>query len=76
MKRYSCLEKRTSLDLGLLHILPRHWIAPNDFFQRGSLEILFARLFFRVMFAGVLFQAFQPVCLATELVLGLLKEFT
>lgn len=42
---------RTSLDLCLLHVLPRHRVAPNDLLQRGSGEILLAWLFLGVVFS-------------------------
>lgn len=43
-----------SVDLALLHVLPRHRIASDDLRQRCGLKILFARLLFRTMLPRVL----------------------
>ena len=64
----------TSINLRLLHILPRHWVRLDDFWQSARLEILFTWLFLGTMLARVLLHALQVVCPPAELVLPLLKE--
>ena len=64
----------TSLDFRVLHILPRHGVAPNDLLQCRRLEVLLARLFFGVVFMRILLQTLEAVGLPSELVLGLFKE--
>lgn len=64
----------TSIDLRLLHVLPRQGVRLDDFGQRSCLEVPLARLFLRAVLSRVLLHALQVVGPPSELVLPLFEE--
>ncbi len=66
--------KRTSVYLGLLHVLSGHRIGLDNLRKGARLEVLLAGLFLSAMLARVDLHALELVCPSTKLVLPLLEE--
>ena len=67
-------DKRTSVYLRLLHILPGHGIGLDDLGEGARLEVLLAGLFLSAMLARVDFHALELVRPSAILVLPLFEE--
>src|SRR6478752_952727 len=72
----STKSRLTSVNLTLLHVLPWHGVSFDNLGEGIGLEVLLARLLFRIAFPSILFHWLELVRPPSEFILSLFEKVT